>query len=60
MTTQPATSDRKLTHTFDTATLSEREKSLIERLRELPHGSIEVFMQDSQILRIVVKESLKL
>jgi hypothetical protein len=41
-------------------TLSEKEQAVIDEIRRLPYGQIEVHMEDSQPVRIVTKESKKL
>ena len=41
--------------------VNDKEKTLIELLRQIPYGEVVIFMQDSQPVRIErVKESIKL
>jgi len=41
--------------------LTEKEKRLVEALRQIAHGQVTVFLQDGQPVRIErIKESIKL
>ena len=46
---------------FFTIELTEKEKKLIEILRAIPYGKVEVFMENAQPVRIEqIKQSVKL